>query len=262
MLHQDENDEREFLQVELNTIAASFGALSTKVSAMHRAVYGDDRVQIPENTALESIARGMQCAHHEYVNQTGAFDSVILILVQGKERNFADQRHIQHVLLEKYRIKSIRATFSDIKENGDFSGSTGEFKYQEKEVSLVYFRSGYSPDDYMAESDWGIRLKIELSKAIKCPNIAYHLAGTKKIQQVLADPGILEQFLKDEDCRIMRKVFAGLYNLSEESSSSAVVSATVEKALLFPLSFVLKPQREGGGNNFYGSVNIIEKRFF
>lgn len=47
---------------------------------------------------------------------------------------------------------------------------------------LPFSSSGYAPADYESEKDWETRLKIELSRAIKCPNIAYHLAGTKKVQ--------------------------------------------------------------------------------
>lgn len=45
----------------------------------------------------------------------------------------------------------------------------------------MYFRAGYSPDHYHGEAEWSARLMIERSKAIKCPNIQYHLAGTKKV---------------------------------------------------------------------------------
>ena len=34
---------------------------------------------------------------------------------------------------------------------------------------------------------------LERSRAIKCPSAAFHLAGTKKVQQVLAEPGVLER---------------------------------------------------------------------
>lgn len=35
---------------------------------------------------------------------------------------------------------------------------------------------------------------MEQSSAIKCPSISYHLAGTKKIQQELAKPDVLERY--------------------------------------------------------------------
>ncbi|XP_028075605.1 uncharacterized protein LOC114277849 isoform X2 [Camellia sinensis] len=36
---------------------------------------------------------------------------------------------------------------------------------------------------------------MEQSSAVKCPSISYHLAGTKKIQQELAKPNVLERAL-------------------------------------------------------------------
>lgn len=50
-----------------------------------------------------------------------------------------------------------------------------------KEVAVVYYRSGYSPDQYHTNKEWETRLMLERSKAIKCPSIQYHLAGTKKV---------------------------------------------------------------------------------
>uniref|UniRef100_A0A0D3HPC9 Glutathione synthetase n=1 Tax=Oryza barthii TaxID=65489 RepID=A0A0D3HPC9_9ORYZ len=112
-------------------------------------------------------------------------------------------------------------------------------------VSVVYFRAGYSPNDYPSEAEWRARLLMEQSSAIKCPSISYHLVGTKKIQQELAKPNILERFLNNkEDISKLRKCFAGLWSLDNEE----IVKTAIEK----PDLFVLKPQREGGGNNIYG----------
>jgi len=49
---------------------------------------------------------------------------------------------------------------------------------------------------YVAQTqEWKARLLMEQSSAIKCPSISYHLAGSKKIQQELAKPGVLERYL-------------------------------------------------------------------
>jgi glutathione synthase len=61
------------------------------------------------------------------------------------------------------------------------------------EVAISYFRAGYGPEDYPTDKEWKGRSMIEQSFSIKSPNIRYHLIGTKKIQQVLALPGVLEQ---------------------------------------------------------------------
>lgn len=53
---------------------------------------------------------------------------------------------------------------------------------------------------------------MERSKAIKSPSINFHLAGTKKVQQELAKPGVLERFIKDAgEVKMIREIFTGLY---------------------------------------------------
>lgn len=56
---------------------------------------------------------------------------------------------------------------------------------------------------------------MERSVAVKCPDISTHLAGTKKVQQVLARPGVLERFFPDQPGVVeqIRTTFAGLYTL-------------------------------------------------
>ena len=63
-----------------------------------------------------------------------------------------------------------------------------------QEISVVYLRAGYGPGDYTDETMWEARKMLELSKAIKCPTIITQLAGCKKVQQVLAMPGVLERY--------------------------------------------------------------------
>ncbi|TVU51778.1 hypothetical protein EJB05_03222 [Eragrostis curvula] len=112
-------------------------------------------------------------------------------------------------------------------------------------VAVVYFRAGYSPSDYPSETEWRARQLIERSSATKCPSISYHLVGTKKIQQELAKENVLERFLDNKtDIEKVRKCFAGLWSLEDDN----VVMSAIES----PELFVLKPQREGGGNNIYG----------
>ena len=57
---------------------------------------------------------------------------------------------------------------------------------------------------------------IERSTAVKCPPIHYQLAGTKKIQQELAKPGAVEQFLEDpEAIKRVKDTFVGQYSLDK-----------------------------------------------
>lgn len=77
LLHQlSPSDDLSIKQVEFNTISSSFGALSTKVSELHRYlaasteefadVAGIKREDLPENGALKGLAKGLASAHQAY----------------------------------------------------------------------------------------------------------------------------------------------------------------------------------------------------
>lgn len=57
----------------------------------------------------------------------------------------------------------------------------------------------------------------------------------------------VERFLGLEDGALVRRCFAGLYPVGPEGDAS-----TTADAIAHPDRYVLKPQREGGGNNLYG----------
>ncbi len=87
---------------------------------------------------------------------------------------------------------------------------------------------------------------IELSKAIKCPNVAVFLAGMKKVQEFLYydELGLSDLCGNDKDLvSLHQSVYARFLKLSDKDD--------FETVLKNPDEFVLKPQREGGGNNFY-----------
>ncbi|GLJ08395.1 hypothetical protein SUGI_0087950 [Cryptomeria japonica] len=67
-----------------------------------------------------------------------------------------------------------------------------------------------------------------------------------RVQQELAKPNVLERFINNKDDALkLRKCFAGLWSLHSNAK-------IIQDAITMPEAFVLKPQREGGGNNIYG----------
>ncbi|KAF3632777.1 Glutathione synthetase, chloroplastic [Capsicum annuum] len=163
-----------------------------------------------------------------------------LIVISPKDASLAYNTH---------QVTTIRKTLAEIDALGELR-QDGTLVVDGQAVAVVYFRAGYAPSDYHSESEWKARLLMEQSRAVKCPSISYHLAGTKKIQQELAKPNVLERFLENkDDIAKLRKCFAGLWSLDE--------SDTVNDAIEKPGLYVMKPQREGGGNNIYGE-NVKE----
>ncbi|KAJ4802678.1 Glutathione synthetase [Rhynchospora pubera] len=235
-------------QIELNTISSSFPGLGSLVADLHRNVLGHygqdlglDSRNVPENPAVSQFAKALANAWSEY----NASSAVVMVVVQGEERNMYDQYWLSTVLKDKHGVASIRKTLAEIDAQGHVLPD-GTLVVGGHSVSVVYFRAGYTPNDYPSETEWRARLLIESSSAVKCPSIAYHLVGTKKIQQELAKPDILERFVENKDhVAALRKCFAGLWSLDNDE----IVRTAMDK----PELFVLKPQREGGGNNIYGT---------
>nr|DBA27694.1 TPA: hypothetical protein GDO54_008161 [Pyxicephalus adspersus] len=203
-------------QIEINTIAASFGGLSSRTPAVHQHVLralgkSDEASKILLNNPSLGISRGIEKAWELY----GSQKAVVMFLVENVQRNILTWKSITLLCQSLQHRHSTMA--------------------------------------------WEARLTMERSAAVKCPDIATQLVGTKKVQQELSRPLILEKFLPEypEAVDRIRETFAGLYSLDigEEGDQ------TVKIALANPEHYVLKPQREGGGNNIYGDEirEVLEK---
>ncbi|XP_015770551.1 PREDICTED: glutathione synthetase-like isoform X2 [Acropora digitifera] len=245
-------DEISIKQVEINTIASSFGGLSPQLRKLHKFLTtlqtGYDpktEEKLPKNSSCLGIATGLVDAWKYYGNE----NSVVLMVVQGEERNRYDQRWVQHLMAEvNPAVRMVRKSFKDINRTGQLQEDK-TLIVDGQEIAVVYFREGYDPSSYTSENDWNARLMLERSRAIKCPSAALHLAGTKKVQQVLASPGVLERFISDKEVvNKIRSFFTGLYTLDEGLEGDK----TMQLAIADPDRYVLKPQLEGGGNNIYG----------
>ncbi|KAJ9121782.1 hypothetical protein QFC22_002404 [Naganishia vaughanmartiniae] len=274
LLHepQEQGNPLELKQVEFNTISSSFGALSELAGKLHNYLQASTKyfgtssllsnpTNFPSNDALRSLARGLAEGWKAYGNDAAK----ILFVCQDGERNIFDQKWLEYELLEAHGIHVIRHTFDEIPKYARLGDSPKrellisdplQPSSDASEIAVVYYRAGYTPTDYPSKEQWSTRLMLERSNAIKCPSLALQLAGAKKVQQVLAEPGMLEDFLlrgdgKDrfssQDVDDLRQTFTGLYPMDDTEMGKEAYRLAMEE----PEKFVLKPQREGGGNNIY-----------
>ncbi|XP_035910064.1 glutathione synthetase-like isoform X1 [Anopheles stephensi] len=237
-------------QVEINTIASGFGHLGPSSKYLQSYVltelgHQDKLVNLPENNALSGLCDAMVEAWKLQARSSAA----ILFVVEDVTYNICDQRFHEFYIRKAYpHVAVIRRTLTQISKTGKL-GAGKELLIDGTEASVVYFRAGYEPGHYYGQAEWDARLLIERSVAIKCPSIQYHLAGTKKVQQALAKPEVLRRFVGDETkIEAIRDIFTGLYSLDQDEGGDEAMAL----ALSDPERFVLKPQREGGGNNVYG----------
>ncbi|KAI1300932.1 glutathione synthetase-like protein [Xylaria venustula] len=255
-------------QVEINTNSAAFGGLAPRVTSLHRYLESINAYpasasstihasNLPLNPSAERIAAALAKAHTTYGPSPSCHLTCILFIVQDAERNIFDQRCLEFLLSSQFNVNVFRLPFRrvlhhtrlDAERRLLFSPPASPERIYE--VTTLYFRAGQSPDEY-DDVAWESRMHLERSRAIKCPSILLHLAGFKKIQQILATPHAphLAHFLATE-CKHerLRSTFAPMYPMdtSPDGLEGRKLATDPETAK----RFVLKPQREGGGNNIY-----------
>ncbi|KAF2095041.1 glutathione synthase [Rhizodiscina lignyota] len=271
MVHiNDEGSDKklQIKQVEFNTIASSFGGLAWEVSTLHKYLLSVDAYpggpktvpmhgNLATSNSVPGLAAGLAVAHKTYEPSNEFNRLCVIFLVQDPERNVFDQRHLEYALLAQHGIRSFRLPWQRILQDTEMTAKR-TLVYRPPhlpdlpcEVSTIYFRAGYSPDEYKSEQDWTARLHLERSRAIKCPTVLTQLAGCKKVQQVLATPGKPpRRFMCDgERLAKLMQTFMPMYPMDDGEAGQEG-----KRLALDPESanrYVLKPQREGGGNNVY-----------
>ncbi|NXV83020.1 GSHB synthetase, partial [Atlantisia rogersi] len=244
-------------QIEINTIAASFGGLTSRTAAVHGRVLkvlgrSEEASRLLPNNPARGLALGIARAWELY----GSQKAVVMFLVEEVQRNIFDQRCVENELWSR-DIRVIRRRFREVFERGCLDAARRLY-VDGQEVAVVYYREGYVPKNY-DQQNWEARLLLERSRAVKCPDIATQLAGTKKVQQELSRPGTLERLLPGcaQAAARIRATFAGLYSLDMGEEGDRIAAVAIAE----PDRFVLKPQREGGGNNLYGEElrQVLEK---
>ncbi|CAG7852736.1 Glutathione synthetase {ECO:0000256/PIRNR:PIRNR001558} Short=GSH-S {ECO:0000256/PIRNR:PIRNR001558}; {ECO:0000256/PIRNR:PIRNR001558} [Serendipita indica DSM 11827] len=294
LLHGEEGQDMTIKQVEFNTISASFGALSQAVDGLHRYLLASTGYfscshilkasNLPVNDTLTQLVKGLVMAHEAYLQSTASSSAPtpppnvraprILFVVQPNERNVFDQRPLEYALLHQHGIHVLRRTFDElalatvseddgrrlyVRDSALCSADEGEKAKEAIEISVIYFRAGYTPTDFPTHAQFETRKMLERSRAIKCPSIAIQLAGSKKVQAVLSDPGVVEKFLlptssagnqvlddnvfSPKEVEELRASWMEMYSLDAPNA--------IERTLTQHADMVLKPQREGGGNNVY-----------
>lgn len=219
-------------QVELNTFSVSLFGLSPKVTGFHKL----ENENVPENNALHLICDAFRQADALYrLTYNVHKATAILMMIHENERNLYDQ----NAFIEAVDLPVLRRTFSEM---GQMSIIDELLSIDDYEISVVYWRTGYAPSHYQACDDaWKTRRRIEQSRAIKCPSIGMQLTGMKKVQELLAlNPSILGDLNLPND---LKDVFTDFYDPAN------ILDLCKDKDTLAKL--VVKPQREGGGNNTY-----------
>lgn len=235
-------------QVETNLMAASLGYASQKVNALVRFLYAETELgaQVLPHHGGSTITRGLAQAYRQFA----APKEVVLFIVPPGEVNAFDQRAMQAELVLDYGVPVIRTTLNELGQSGEIRH--GKVHFRGRPAAIAYFRAGYSPDHYTEDGAWEGRRLLEHSDTISIPSVTTQLANTKKIQQVLAARHQLEQFVEPAEAAELLETMVAMSPVDGPLEGGTAR----EQALAAPGDWVLKPSREGGGNNYFGDQMV------
>ncbi|KAL3088430.1 hypothetical protein niasHS_009881 [Heterodera schachtii] len=244
----------ELKQIEFNAGQIGGTSVSSRLYQIHRHTVKKAGLSVPDDNLPAGagdtgIAEVLEKAWYAFGDPKG----IILFVTHRRNRNRFAQRHIEYELwrLTKNKAETVRIGYPECTEmmkNGRLTlDDNFKLRFDNRTVAIVYFVTDFFKP---SEDDWEMRLMIERSTAIKSPTSGLQLASMKKMQQVLAQPGMVERFLPEnpKKAAAIRETFAGLWSLTDQDHGA--IEATKD-AIVNPSNYVLKPSKEGGGNNIW-----------
>lgn len=279
-------------QVEINLSSVVGIHVAQELAVIHDRIKGKSRPK-PNNTrlefalAIEEMDRTFRTKYQCTENETTS----VLYISAKEETNFVEMMHVVEEL-RNHGLSVIQTDFDTIvdtylnypsavevvgnqrfltinKSYGfsdrlDMSGmnridgsflalnSTDSAKYISK-VSVIYFRTGYDPKQYTTDGHWEFRQFIEDTNCIVIPSAISQLVGLKKVQQLwCTDLEKLSERFGHKELTQLRSYFADQVDV-DDCLTDNKTKDMIHEAIHHPDRFVLKPQREGGGNNYYDS---------
>ncbi|CAH7672628.1 hypothetical protein PPACK8108_LOCUS7442 [Phakopsora pachyrhizi] len=254
----------EIKQVEFNMVSVSFAAPATKVSGLHRFLtgltskYTVDQLPRPPNCATRNLCKGREISHWAYRSTySPEMPTAILMIFQPGERNVFDQTLLIYELDKMSSGPSdwnqmIRLPCDRILDQTRLDEDSIRLYYlidgaDRFEVSVIYYRSMYGPEEFMTEDHWLARYRLERSQLVKCSSLLAQLVGCKKFQQVLTDQNFVRDHLyldqsgvmNEDEFEEIKSTWLDILDFDGGRSSLAYQLGTNHKS---STSYVLKPQ--------------------
>ena len=145
-------------------------------------------------------------------------DSIILFVMKQNEKNNFDIQNLCNELYDKHQIKSEKLTLNEINKKIT-QDENGNLILNNKKISLVYFCAGDCEEDYSDEDSWKGRELLELSTAIKVPDINTFLTSLKIFHYLLTKPDLIIHYCYNElILNDILRFFGGVYYISDLDS--------------------------------------------
>ena len=218
--------------------------------------YKEKEVEVPQNkgNTVEKFTRAIIEAiklafPHDYSN------SYVLFIVNEEQKKFDFHlENLRNELYDKHKIRSIKLLLNEVnsKITKDEEGNLTKDGYK---ISLVYFNS-IDKKDYQDDDAWKAREFLELSNAVKVPDINSYLTSLKIYQYYLSKPDIIMHYNHNElILNDILRFFGGVYYLPDKSKEER--NELIEKIKSDPNKYILISTEEKTGENLKSIINSV-----
>ena len=174
------------------------------------AKYKGKEKEIPQNKGntiekiFEAIIEAIKLAFPQ------DYKTSVVVFITQKKFDF-DLQNLINELYDKHKIKSEKLSLSEVNKKIT-KDEEGNLKLNESKISLIYFNSGDKEEDYPDEDSWKGRELIELSTAVKVPDINTFLTSFKVFHYYLSKPDIIMHYnYNDLIINDILRFFGGIY---------------------------------------------------
>uniref|UniRef100_A0A914HNX7 Glutathione synthetase n=1 Tax=Globodera rostochiensis TaxID=31243 RepID=A0A914HNX7_GLORO len=203
---------------------------------------------LPENWPDKAQIESIKMAWELYGNP----DAIVVIMITNISQTVFDARFFETELdrISDGKIKVARVTLSGCAIRCSLDENSN-LLLDGREVAVLnsrYSALGFMPGVHVMN----VRKMIERSQAIKIPSAFVGFSCSKKVQQLLAEQGMVERFFPNENdaetVKAIRQTFTGLWSLDKEDKAT---QDRIEDAIANPNNYVLKTNMECGECNYF-----------
>ncbi|KAL3071442.1 hypothetical protein niasHS_016726 [Heterodera schachtii] len=238
---KQQNSDYVLRQLEVNGGAIGGISFSARTSALHRQIlskFGLDLSNAVEVQTNKGIVEALYRAWLKFGNPKAI---VLMIFNDVPSSLYYERNSLFNDLILKFfgKAQIVSLTLAECSAFLTLDPNDFSLRFGDKIIAVVFNQQMMISAN---QAEMEARRMIERSTAIKAPSLAAALAHTKKVQQVLAKPGILEYFFKNPNeaplIEPIRSLFTKIWRIDDENTQYN--QELIEKVKQQPNQFVLK----------------------
>ena len=218
--------------------------------------YKEKNIEIPQNKGneIEKFSDAIIEAIKLAFPQDYKTSNILFIVNEEQNKYDFHLENLRNELFNKHQIRSYKLLLNEVNTKIT-KDEEGNLLKDGNKISLVYFNS-MDKNDFKDEDSYKAFEFIELSKAIKVPDINTYLSSLKIFQYYLSKPDIIMHYNHNElIINDILRFFGGIYYLPDKSKEER--NDLFEKIKSSPDNYILKSTEEKTGDNLKQIINSI-----